>query len=47
MEVASSGGRFEHLREHSIGLPQVLAPGFGTVARFSIPKIAACPGPFA
>jgi amino acid transporter len=24
MEAASSGGRFEHLREHSIGLPQVL-----------------------
>jgi amidase len=22
------------------------APGFGTIARFSIPKIAACPGPF-
>ncbi len=24
MEAASAGGRFEHLREHSIGLPQVL-----------------------
>ena len=23
------------------------APDFGTIARFSIPKIAACPGPFA
>ena len=23
------------------------APGFGTIARFSIPKIGACPGPFA
>jgi amidase len=22
------------------------APQFGTIARFSIPKIAACPGPF-
>jgi amidase len=23
------------------------APGFGTIARFSIPKIEACPAPFA
>ena len=23
------------------------APGFGTIARFSIPKLEACPGPFA
>jgi amidase len=23
------------------------APQFGTIGRFSIPKIAACPGPFA
>ena len=23
------------------------APGFGAIARFSIPKIAACPAPFA
>jgi hypothetical protein len=23
------------------------APGFGTIARFSIPKIEACPRPFA
>ena len=41
MEAASVPARtFDHLREHSIGLPQVL------FARFSIPKIEATPRPF-
>jgi hypothetical protein len=80
--VTDSGAprRFDHLREHSIGLPQVLfqsithmapaaaedafiflsvacdagvaqackpvAGDFGTIARFAIPKIDACPAPF-
>jgi hypothetical protein len=70
---AARSQSFDHLRENSIGLPQVLfqsithmapgaaiafsilfsvqfagpaLPGFGTIARFAIPKIEATPRPF-